>query len=218
MDFDTTLHNNNNLLSFTLNELKDFISVQENISLNSQIYLSQKSYSNIKNKKLKLTLKRLTPENGIFLLKIVLLADSGNFTLRYWDDTNEIIIDEGVKGIYQIDFAKKSSVYIGEGTTSNGIQMICININIKIGKDCMFSDGILFQATDQHGIVDIKKKEIINNHTRHIELQEHVWLGRNATIMPDVTIGEGSVVATGALVTKKYTKFCYSSWNTSESC
>lgn len=66
MDFDTTLHNNNNLLSFTLNELKDFISVQENISLNSQIYLSQKSYSNIKNKKLKLTLKRLTPENGIF--------------------------------------------------------------------------------------------------------------------------------------------------------
>jgi len=78
MDFDTTLHNNNNLLSFTLNELKDFISVQENISLNSQIYLSQKSYSNIKNKKLKLTLKRLTPENGIFLLKIVLLADSGN--------------------------------------------------------------------------------------------------------------------------------------------
>lgn len=140
-------------------------------------------------------------------MKIVLLADSGNFTLRYWDDTNEIIIDEGVKGIYQIDFAKKSSVYIGEGTTSNGIQMICINSNIKIGKDCMFSDGILFQATDQHGIVDIKKKEIINNHTRYIEIQEHVWLGRNATIMPDVTIGEGSIIATGALVTKNIPSF-----------
>ena len=36
----------------------------------------------------------------------------------------------------------------------------------------------------------------------HIVLGDHVWLGRATTIMPDVRIGEGSIIGTGAVVAR----------------
>ena len=201
-----TLATENSLCKYTFEEIKEYITIQQTISLDSIIYLSEESLENLKNSSLKLTIKRLTAANGIFTLKIIFLASKGNYILRYWDDTNEICIDEGVKGIYKIDCANNSSVYIGKNTTSNGVHIICIESNVEIGEDCMFSDGILLQSTDQHGVVDIKKKEIINMHKRFIQIQNHVWLARNSTIMPDVTIGEGSIVSLGAVVVKDVPK------------
>lgn len=66
----------------------------------------------------------------------------------------------------------------------------------------MLSDEILFQGFDQHGIVDLKTKEIVNNHRKTITLENHVWIGLRSTVMPGVTIGKGAIVATGAVVTK----------------
>jgi len=190
------------LQKYTFGEIKEYLNIQQMISLDSIMYLNKKSLENLKNSTLKLTLKRLTAENGIFNLKLVCLATNGDFTLRYWDDTSDIIIDEDVKGVYKIDCAVNSSVYIGKNTTSNGVHMICIESDIQIGEDCMLSDGILLQATDQHGVVDLKKKKIINQDKTFIEIDNHVWLARNSTIMPDVTIGEGSIVSLGAVVVK----------------
>lgn len=38
--------------------------------------------------------------------------------------------------------------------------------------------------------------------TKPIVVEDHVWIGSGATILPGVTIGRGSVVAAGALVTR----------------
>lgn len=35
-----------------------------------------------------------------------------------------------------------------------------------------------------------------------IHIEKKVWLGANVTVLPGVTIGEGSVIAAGAVVTK----------------
>ena len=35
-----------------------------------------------------------------------------------------------------------------------------------------------------------------------IHIEDKVWLGANVTILPGVTIGEGAIVAAGAVVTK----------------
>lgn len=87
--------------------------------------------------------------------------------------------------------------------------IIVDNSDIAIGDDCMISDGILFQSHDQHGLVDLETMKIINDRRRNIIVQDHVWIGRNATIMPGVTVAQGSVVAACAVVTKAVKPFTY---------
>ena len=39
-------------------------------------------------------------------------------------------------------------------------------------------------------------------HPAPIHIKDRVWIGANATVVPGVTIGENSIVAAGAVVTK----------------
>ena len=39
-------------------------------------------------------------------------------------------------------------------------------------------------------------------HTRPVRIEDHVWIGTRATILPGVTLGAGSVVCAGAVVTR----------------
>ena len=39
-------------------------------------------------------------------------------------------------------------------------------------------------------------------HPAPIVIEDHVWIGSNATILSGVTIGEGAIVGAGAVVTK----------------
>jgi len=57
------------------------------------------------------------------------------------------------------------------------------------------------QGSDQHVIIDLISGEIINNY-KSISLEEHVWLCRGVTLMPNITIGNGGVIGTQSLVTK----------------
>ena len=35
-----------------------------------------------------------------------------------------------------------------------------------------------------------------------IRIGRHVWIGANATVLPGVTIGDGAIIAAGAVVTR----------------
>lgn len=90
--------------------------------------------------------------------------------------------------------------------------------NITIGKDVFINSGCHFQ--DQGGIVigdgslighnvvlatinhDLDPRNGRKNHYAPIKIENNVWIGSNATILPGVTIEEWSVVAAGAVVTK----------------
>ncbi|MCC8075175.1 MAG: sugar O-acetyltransferase [Clostridiales bacterium] len=90
--------------------------------------------------------------------------------------------------------------------------------NIHIGRDVFINSGCHFQ--DQGGIVigdgtmlghnvvlatinhDLDPAQDRKNHYAPITIGAHVWVGSNATVLPGVTIGEWSVVAAGAVVTK----------------
>ncbi|HFP6581834.1 TPA: DapH/DapD/GlmU-related protein [Enterococcus faecalis] len=90
--------------------------------------------------------------------------------------------------------------------------------NITLGKNVFINSGTHFQ--DQGGIVigdgafighnvvlatinhDLFPKNKRKNYYAPIVLKNNVWIGSNATIIAGVTIGEWSVVAAGAVVTK----------------
>ena len=84
--------------------------------------------------------------------------------------------------------------------------------NITIGKDVFINSGCHFQdqghnvvlATINHDLSPLKNRE---NHYVPIVIEDHVWIGSSATILPGVTIGRWSVVAAGAVVSKDVEAF-----------
>ena len=90
--------------------------------------------------------------------------------------------------------------------------------NIRIGKRVFINSGCCFQ--DQGGIelgddVLIGQQVVIAtlNHDLHperranmtpkpVKIGNKVWVGAHATILPGVTVGDGAVIAAGAVVTK----------------
>ena len=73
---------------------------------------------------------------------------------------------------------------------------IVANEYIKIGSDCLFSWDILMMDSSTHLIGDNTRKPIL--------MGNHVWVGARATILKGAEIGEGSIVANGAIVTKSF--------------
>lgn len=90
--------------------------------------------------------------------------------------------------------------------------------NITIGKNVFFNTGCSFQdrggisigngsmigmnvtiATLNHGL-SLETRNI--TYPSPVIIGENVWIGSNSTILPGVTIGDNSVVAAGAVVTK----------------
>lgn len=97
---------------------------------------------------------------------------------------------------------RKPTVSIGSYVTVNNASFVADKSDIIVGSDCMFSDGILVQSSDQHGLWDIEQQALLNGNRRVVTISDHVWVGRAVKIMPDVTVGAGSVLGTGSVVTK----------------
>lgn len=69
---------------------------------------------------------------------------------------------------------------------------------VTIEDGCLIGPQVEF-ATINHGQDPARRSD---NHFAPIHLKKGVWIGAHATILPGVTIGENSIVAAGAVVTK----------------
>ena len=89
---------------------------------------------------------------------------------------------------------------------------ITVGSNVFINADCKFQDqgGITIDdgALIGHGVVlatlnhDMDPEKRQQLHPAPIHIGKRVWIGANATVIAGVTIGDNSVVAAGAVVTK----------------
>ena len=68
---------------------------------------------------------------------------------------------------------------------------------IEIGKGCSISDNVCIADSDSHSIDGNKEKS-----SAPIIIGDHVWIGKNSTILKGVTIGSGAVIGAGSVVTK----------------
>ena len=69
---------------------------------------------------------------------------------------------------------------------------------IEIGDDCLIGHQVVF-ATLNH---DLESGKRGNMYAAPIKLGKNVWVGSHASILAGVTIGDNSVIAAGAVVTK----------------
>ena len=96
-----------------------------------------------------------------------------------------------------IEIVNGGRLTIGQGAANVGLTIMCAT-EVTIGNGVRIGRNVSIR--DWNG-----SHVIINDHYRNhapVRIEDHVWLCTGCTIMPGVTVGEGSVVAANATVTK----------------
>jgi acetyltransferase-like isoleucine patch superfamily enzyme len=84
---------------------------------------------------------------------------------------------------------------IGQATSLTDSCWVAASLSIVIGRDCAISWNVTIFDDDGHG-------DGPPPYSEPIVIGDRVWIGCNATILKGVTIGAGSIVAAGAVVTR----------------
>jgi len=109
---------------------------------------------------------------------------------------NDVIIKAGS---HVCPCRSESSVEIGDRTTIGFYTMIYASSQVVIGSDCMIAPFVYIVDSD-HGIA---RRELMNrqaNTPQPIRIGSDVWIGAHSIILKNVNIGDGAVIAAGAVV------------------
>ena len=152
-----------------------------------------------------------------------ILLYSAYFDYRTEEESKRIFIDEesmiGCNFIFESD---SGVIKIGKRTFINaGTNIISIN-EIEIGDDVTIGWNIYIYDHDSHSLdyrfrkddIERQREDFYANRnfifskdwstvkSAPVKICNKVWIGFNAIILKGVTIGEGAIVAAGAVVTK----------------
>ena len=116
-----------------------------------------------------------------------------NAKLNICDDN--IMIFSGCK----IDIHPSAELTINSGVRINENCRIGVKSHLNIGKDTLIADEVSIHDFDGHKINGTEGISDIN-------IGENVWIGERAIILKGVTIGNGSIIAAGSVVTKDIPK------------
>jgi len=97
------------------------------------------------------------------------------------------------RGIY---LASPNHLEVGDGSFLGRASLYCTG-GVTIGKNVNVSDGVVI-ITAKHDVNSPKFEASYEP----IIIQDWAWIATNAIILGGVTVGEGAVVAAGAVVTK----------------
>jgi galactoside O-acetyltransferase len=117
---------------------------------------------------------------------------------------NKITLEEGVAIERNVDIGAldNTEIFIDKGTFVGVGACIAGPGNVKIGKRCLIAahSGIF---ANNHNYADPLKYIADQGVTRKgITIEDDCWLGHTVTVTDGVTIGKGSVIGAGAVVTK----------------
>lgn len=99
-----------------------------------------------------------------------------------------------------ITINKNATLELGSGYI-NTFSKIDVWEQISIGESVAIADYVIIKDSDNHHIGS-------GPMTQPIQIGNHVWIGLRATILKGVTIGDGAVIAAGAVVNKDVPPNC----------
>ena len=184
-----------------IGDLPQQISVIGNFDSSCEVSISQEALLAIEHGRLKVQIKKHGGRRFISNFSCSIGSIAGSIRIFVGCNNSTVALGEGTSGAYDLRMWRNSKITIGKNTTSSGIKVVCDNSEFICGEDCMFSESVLIQTADQHGIVDLEKGLIINDDFKSVILDDHVWLGRQCTLTSKARVGHGSIIGTGSLVT-----------------
>jgi len=114
-----------------------------------------------------------------------------------------------LNSIYAESMTNESSIHIGNDVSFNRNVMINADVRgtIIIEDKVLVGPNVVMRASGhRYEIKGVPIREQ-GHHKGIIMIKTGAWIGANAVILPDVTIGKGAIVAAGAVVTKDVRDF-----------
>lgn len=109
-------------------------------------------------------------------------------------------------GLYdqtQLIVGPEGKITLGEYACINSTTLHCEK-EIRIGAHCLVSWGVTISDCMPLGPGSLSSLDSdlppVASSARHVTLQDNVWVGFGAVIMPGVTIGEGAIVAARTVI------------------
>ena len=136
-----------------------------------------------------------------------------------WDKLWASVWEQGMKhcgkGVYlrpmSSDIKGVENLSVGDGTSiPKGSTIYCTDAPLTIGRKVIFGPRPTIITGDHRidivgkYIIDVTVNEKLPENDAPVVIEDDVWCGANVTILKGVTIGRGSVVAAGAVVTKSF--------------
>ena len=125
-------------------------------------------------------------DNVRILRNSILNCNFENSLLTLGDNVS---LDRGVS----IRLGDNCTIDIGEDTYIGPYSCLAGPGNVKIGRDCMIASMVGIYANQHHHVGSSEKG---------ITIEDKCWIGSGAKVLDGVTIGYGSAIGAGAVVTK----------------
>jgi acetyltransferase-like isoleucine patch superfamily enzyme len=133
-----------------------------------------------------------------FFIATSLIAKFPSFRIRHWYYRNVLGYSIGKdSSIHMGVFVTGQNIHIGNNVVINRHIYLDGRIGIRIKNNVSISPDV-YIISMEHDPNDSK----FATRGGEIVIEDHVWIGSRATILPGLHIGEGAVIAASAVVTK----------------
>jgi acetyltransferase-like isoleucine patch superfamily enzyme len=126
----------------------------------------------------------------------------------------EVVLGEGVSfngTVVPVELVTYTSgrIEIGNHTFVNYGSSIAARASVKIGSHCLLGHYTFVMDNNQHDTV----KHSVLPGSDPVIIEDHVWIGSKAVILPGVRIGSRAVIGAGSIVTKDIPPRCVAAGN-----
>ena len=137
--------------------------------------------------------------------------NDGNLSLNFFETSRRatgasfivennarVEINGGFSMFYGADVKvfENARLSLGSGYSNAGLQIRCSK-EIAVGNNVIIAKDVVIMDSDAHEIVHDGYQM-----SRDIRIADKVWIGTRAMILKGVALGEGAIVAAGAVVTR----------------
>lgn len=99
-------------------------------------------------------------------------------------------------------------LHLGAGVYIGPYAVLSANAEVSIGADTVIGPGFMLMTGDhKFSLPGVSYRELTEGDTRPVKIGRNVWIGARVTVLSGVTVGDASMLAAGAVVTKDVEPF-----------
>ena len=116
---------------------------------------------------------------------------------------DNVIVDGKSSFSFAVRYSAKPTLTIGDNTGIGHQCIITVGKQITIGRHCRIASEVQIFDAPGHPADPVARQAgapAAGDEVRPVVIEDNVWIGNRAIIMPGVTIGRDSIVAAGSVV------------------